>query len=225
MKKSILFFCFAFISSKFFAQIEKGTIVPSLTMQVVAGNNQTVLGTSGNKYSFLSFSIAPGYGRFIRQNLLLKIEPTFNKSKSITEFLSGNGMDTRILNSDFGMGLRCSMTKYKFISENLAFGISSSVYGGFSEGGSKTIGNITNSDSYHNSVSATIQIFGNVNYFLTKNLVLSASFGVAGLNYQYSPYSTAKHIHNHNITFNFSPSFNNFGAGLSYFIRPKPQTN
>ena len=244
MKKLIVCILLISLCNKQFAQIEKGTALPGFSVNGTYSSNKddqsynyNAINKTNNWQSGFNFK----YGKFVKENLLLSFnigytyqEQNFKYEQAAYPlYLGTEKINKNILNAGI------SLLKYKFITENFGVDYGGSFSVSYSDGFDRHAGTLQvgvqdslgyfsyypvpyTTSQYQNSISASFNFTGGIFYFLSKNLSLTGSLGLFNLSYSTSPYTKQK---NHEIqsTFNASltPSFNAFGVGLVYFIRPK----
>ena len=232
MKKTIVLISFIILSTRQYAQIEKGTYVPSIAINATYSDNPQKDSLYSSKFINWSATASLGFGRFIQNNLLLTGYFSYGHSNSKTDFVDNTYSYKNNGISDFSNmeSIGGSLLKYKFLTENFAirYGASCSVF--YSETTNRSYRYYQTppllyrtSSSYSNSFSAQLNLLAGIQYFVSKNLALTASMGFFNTSYMYSPYQKIKQVDSHTLSFSLTPSFNAFTAGLSYYIRPKNQ--
>jgi len=124
MKKIPVLLLFVLLSVKQYAQIEKGTYVPSISLN---GNyttrpfSDTVYTGKSNNWNLGS---TLGFGKFIKDNLLLtgNVSYTHSGGKSDYTYSVASNSYKNSGNSNFGNteGVGVSLLHYKFITQNFA---------------------------------------------------------------------------------------------------------
>ena len=240
MKKTIALISFMILSTKQYAQIEKGTYVPSMAINATYSDSPQKDTLSSNKTSTISVNTSLGFGRFIQDNLVLIGSLGYGHSNSKYDYVNNASSYKNSGNSSFGNSesIAASLLKYKFLTENFAIRYGASLSVSYSETISRnywytrvydystntyTGSEIGKSTFYSNTLGATLNLLAGIQYFVSKNLALTGSMGFFNTAYSYSPYQKVKHGDTQTLTFSLTPSFNAFTAGLSYYIRPKNQ--
>jgi hypothetical protein len=239
MKKTAVFLFFTLLSVKQYAQIEKGTYVPSVSINGTYNTSPQSDSVSSSKSSRANLGVTLGFGRFIKDNLLLTGNLSYNHSNSIDD-----NTKTKIAYSDRGSSsfantesIGASLLHYTFITENFAirYGVSCSVNYGESinrqhyyEGsnynpatGTYMNESLITTSGYSNSLSIQLNLQAGIQYFVSKNLALTGNMGFFSISDSYSPYQQIKKIDAHTLNVSLTPSFNAFSAGLTYYFRPK----
>jgi hypothetical protein len=240
VKKIIVSVILIAISTKQYAQIEKGTYVPSITITGGYTNSpykDTIYSSKTNNWNIganLSF------GKFIQENLLLTGSFGFVHSNSKTDIIGKSPPLVNKGSSGFGNNesVGGSVLKYKFLTENFAIRYGASLSISYIETINRDYYSVTSyvqatssfntftnsSTSYSNSLGATLNLLMGIQYFVSKNLALTGTMGFFNTSYMYSPYQKVKQVDTHTLNFSLTPSFNAFTVGLSYYIRPKNET-
>jgi hypothetical protein len=237
MKKTIALILFIAISTKQYAQIEKGTYVPSISVNGNYTTSPTKDTVSSNKNNKYSITTNLGFGRFIKDNLLLTGTFSYGHSGSKSDYTNNQNHYYNKGSNSFGNteSIGVSLLKYKFITENFAirYGASCSVSYNelisrsyqYQERYNNSINAYEyiylNGTSYSNSLGAQLNLLAGIQYFVSKNLALTGNMGFFNVSDNYSPYQKAKHINASTLTFTLTPSFNAFSAGLTYYFRQK----
>ncbi|HTD41116.1 MAG TPA: hypothetical protein VK671_10885 [Mucilaginibacter sp.] len=236
MKRNLILYLLLFFSHKFLAQIEKGTYVPSISLNCSYQTSPVKDSTANSTQNYIwNAGCTIGFGKFIKDNLSLGASFNYTYGYSRKTYVNNNSYQANTDNKNYtySENLSISLLKYKFIGENFAlrFGPTLSAY--FSEGRSNSqfyifdASNGTysqqNPTSYYNSLISSGSLSAGIQYFLNKNIALTGNMGFFAINYTYSPYQKMKHPNSEAYTLNLSltPSFNAFNVGLIYFIRPK----
>ena len=236
MKKTIAIIFFAAISIKQYAQIEKGTYVPGVSIGITYGSTPQKDSLSSIKSSTFSVTTNLSFGKFIKDNLLLTGVFSYVHSNSKTDYTFNKYPSENEGSSSFGNteSIAASLLKYKFFTENFAIRYGSSFSASYTEQISRnysydqtrnSTGIYTNTLSkettYYNILGVSLNLVLGIQYFVSKNLALTGSMGFFSANYSYSPYQKTKHGDLELLSFSLTPAFNAFNAGLSYYIRPK----
>ncbi len=181
-------------------------------------------------------------GKFIKDNLLLSFNVGYTysyrhlQSIDINDHLNNTKSESNTNTASAGI----SLLKYKFITENFAVYFGPSLSMSYSDGFEKDEGNhsyytydsLGNSlvnivpyttSAFQNSITTNINFNAGIVYLLNKNLALTGRIGFFSANYTASYYSNFGETQN-SFGISLTPSFNAFGAGLVYFIRPKAKT-
>ena len=241
MKKTIALISFIILSTRQYAQIEKGTYVPSIAINATYSANPSKDTLSSSKINTWGATTSLGFGRFIQDNLLLTGSFVYGHSNSKYDKIASKHPSENDGNSSFGNNesIAASLLKFKFLTENFAIRYGASLSVSYSE----TINNgysylqgvydpvsgtygdpiLQRYSSYTNTLGITLNLLAGVQYFVSKNLALTGNMGFFSTNYNYSPYQKVKQTEAHSLTFSLTPSFNAFTVGLSYYIRPKNQ--
>ena len=233
MKKTIAIIFFAAISIKQYAQIEKGTYLPSISMSASFTDNPKKDTISSTKSNSFSYNVGVGFGKFIKDNLLLISSFNYGHSNSKSDYIHNNSSNGNNGQSFFSNSesIGASLLKYKFLTENFAIRYGASLSISYSETINRYYNYYPNNGNpvfeqeitYSNSLGVTLNLLAGIQYFVSKNLALTGSMGFFSTNYSYSPYQKIKHSETQTVTFSLTPSFNAFSVGLSYYIRPKNQ--
>ncbi len=243
MKKTIAIILLTMLSTRQYAQIEKGTYVPSISINASYGSNPQKDTVSSTKSSSWNSTASFGFGRFIKDNLLLTGSVSYNHSNSKQDYVY---VKTPLQNyglSSFGNteSIAAQLLKYKFITENFAirYGVSFNInyiesinrnYNYNGESYNPTTNHYTynlyeTSSHYTNTFGAGMNLLAGIQYFVTKNLALTGNMGFFSASYSYSPYEKSKQASSQNLNFSLTPSFNTFSAGLTYYFKPKAKAS
>lgn len=237
MKNFILIFCFLLLSFVSNAQIEKGTLLPGAQINIrFSGQNNKDSSQTKTSNSNQGFGFTLSHGRFIKDNLLFLIAVNYTNSayKYSQNVSKLNGYINEQSNSTNTSEIVFDLRKYKFISPELAFYYGSSITLGFQESLQKNkfpnpisdpnTGAIVyisqQTSTYTNYILGGINLNTGFQYFLTKNIALLANINFFNLKYFYSLSANSKKGTDTKLEFTALPSFNNFGLGVNYFIRP-----
>ena len=241
MKKTIALIAFLAVSTKQYAQIEKGTYVPSISINAIYTSNPAKDSLSANKNNLWNSTVTLGFGKFIQDNLLLSGSLIYAHYYSKRDEVGNKNSYANNGSSFFGNNesIGAYLLKYKFLTENFAIRYGASLSIAYSETinrryyyyqsgynsltGTYASNALENVFSYTNSLGATLNLLAGIQYFVSKNLALTGSMGFFGTTYSYSPYEKVKKVDTHTLTFSLTPSFNAFSVGLSYYFRPKKQ--
>ena len=241
MKKTIVLISFKQLSTRQYAQIEKGTYVPSIAINATYSDNPQKDSLYSSKFINWSATASLGFGRFIQNNLLLTASLSYGHTNFKSDYVDNKHSYNNSGENDFGNGesIGASLLKYKFLTENFAIRYGASLSVSYSETISRaysylqgvydpvsgTYGDriLQTASSYSNLFGATLNLLAGIQYFVSKNLALTGTMGFFNTNYSYSPYQKTKQTEAHSLTFSLTPSFNAFTVGLSYYIRPKNQ--
>jgi hypothetical protein len=240
MKKYFIFSLLILLANRQFAQIEKGTLVPGIIINGYYSNalNKDTIRSSVDNQWRTGFNMT--FGKFIKENLLMSFtlgdfySSSNSKSESVPIYF--NNYSNKQISNAVSAGV--SLSKFKFINEVFAVSFGPSFSFGFADGKStRTIfekhydsnNNLYYTQSsistYENSILAQIYLSAGIRYFISKNLSINGSLGFFSASYTTSPYLTEKkHSEQNYLAFSLTPSFNAFGAGLTYYIRPKTET-
>jgi hypothetical protein len=135
MKKTIVFIIFIALSKKQYAQIEKGTYVPSIAINGGFTNNPSKDSTYSIKSNTLTYGTNLGFGRFVKDNLLLTGSFSYGHSSSKLDYVDDTYSYNNYGNSSFSNseGIGVSLLKYKFLTENFAIRYGSSFSASYTE--------------------------------------------------------------------------------------------
>jgi len=239
MKKTSVLLLFILLSVKQYAQIEKGTYVPSISINGQYSTSPKSDSVLSNKSNTANLGVTLGFGRFIKDNLLLTGTASYTHSGNKTDETYIKTPDNNRTYNSFGNteSIGASLLRYTFITENFAirYGASFSInYSesinrqSYNEGGpynpaTGTYATIlTTSSTYTNSLGIQGNLVAGIQYFVSKNLALTANMGFFAISDSYSPYGHIKKEDGHTLSLSLTPSFNAFSAGLTYYFRPKP---
>ncbi|HWY12751.1 MAG TPA: hypothetical protein VN026_15565 [Bacteroidia bacterium] len=239
MKKIILLSSFFLLCNREYAQIEKGTYVPSISLNFgyssSPDNNKGISSKINDRWNG---GATIGFGRFIKNNLLISGSIGYGYSYQNSSYTNNYNVYDSNGSKSYSNSVTLSggLFKYKFFNENFAIRFGANITSAYSDGFSKnysynyyvdTYGNPTwinnNSDSYKNAISVQGNLQAGILYFLNRNLALTGSMGFFSASYSMSPYQKLKNKTDdaHTLSFSLTPSFNAFSLGLTYYIRPK----
>jgi len=230
---------FVLLSVKQYAQIEKGTYVPSVALSGLYSTSPRTDTVSSSKYNSWSLGSNLGFGRFIKDNLLLTGTLSYNHTNTKSDYVNTKFVNNNRGNSSFGNNesIGASLLRYTFITENFAVRYGAACSIGYGEAinrtyyyngsgynyatGTYATETLRQTSGYTNTISGQINLVAGIQYFVSKNLAITGNMGFFNISDSYSPYQHIKKIDTHTINVSLTPSFNAFSAGLTYYIRPK----
>lgn len=240
MKTRLIIFCILFSISNCYAQIEKGTLLPSASTFIWGQKNTTQDSLKNkNTSSYFNSGINLYFGKFIKENLLLTLGfgYSFQKTTNEQHGKKPNKYNTLSTNYNQTESILFGLQKFKFISKELGFKYGFNFDLGFIEINRKsdvlqynsydvntgeTIYTNLKSTSYTNNLYSGLSFNSGFLYFINKNISLNANISFLNYRFAYSVYEKTKNKANvYDHSFSAFPGFNNFSVGISYFFRPK----
>jgi len=237
MKKTIALLLFTLLSVKQYAQIEKGTYVPSVSINGLYSTSPKSDSALSSKYNNWNLGTTLGFGRFIKDNLLLTGTVSYTHTGSKANYTYVKTLNNNNGTSGFGNteSIGASLLHYKFITENFAvrYGASFSInytesisrrynyYDSYYNLNGAYVSVLYSNSVYSNSLGIQGNLIAGIQYFVSKNLALTGNMGFFAITDSYSPYLHTKKIDEHTLNVSLTPSFNAFSAGLTYYFRPK----
>jgi hypothetical protein len=241
MKKTIALLLFTLLSAKQYAQIEKGTYVPSISINGTYNTRPYSDTIYGGKTNSFNLGSTLGFGSFIKDNLLLmgNLSYTHSQAKSDYTYDAANNSYRNYGSSSFGNteSIGASLLHYKFLTENFAIRYGGSFSVNYTESINRNY-NYTrgtyypltatygpdvlhNTSTYSNSLGVQLNLLAGIQYFVSKNLALTGTMGFFAIADSYSPYQHVKKQDTHTLSASLTPSFNAFSVGITYYFRPK----
>jgi hypothetical protein len=240
MKKLILISIAILIITKQYAQIEKGTTLPGFSLSGMYSKTHSNSGTflpyydnSGHNYQL---GVNLKYGKFVKDNLLVGFNVGYGyNSREYDVNYQSSYPNIQSKSRQNGINAGLYLLKYRFITDNFCITYGASFNLAYTESNNNDIGATQSYDtmgvihysyysttSFDNTAQANINLTAGINYFVTKNLAITGSIGFFSANYTAYPYlKKNKEIEQNSINLNLLATYNAFGAGLVYFIRPK----
>ncbi|MFT7344394.1 MAG: hypothetical protein ACI9XP_000978 [Lentimonas sp.] len=195
-----------------FAQLTKGTYV--LGGSASFSFNKTP--SQNYKSQRTSFTISPGFGKFISDKYLVEGGLGYTRLSQILESDSENfSRQTSHL-----LSIRFGATRYFPIADQLYFTIGASISPAYAISIAEFESNGVEQSMESNNISGRLQISPGLTYFINKKWMLYSYMGM--LNYEIT-YNTSSKLIGHNLYANLSA--NSFGLGARYIIEAKNRPN